>query len=59
MIWTLANQGDVHALLSAVLPYLKNPAKQEKARKAIDAISTGEAPPLRPGRGRPLKGSEK
>lgn len=54
-VWTLAYQKDVHDLLSAVLPYMKNPTKREQAAEAIDAISTREAPPLRPGRGRPLE----
>ena len=40
--WNLADQEEVHALLSAVLPHLKNPAKREEARKAMDAISTRE-----------------
>jgi hypothetical protein len=53
--WNLADQGDVHALLSAVLPHLKNPAKREQAAEAIDAICTREAQPLKPGRGRTTK----
>jgi DNA-binding XRE family transcriptional regulator len=57
-VWTLANQKDVHDFLSAVLPHLKNPAKRDQAREAVDAIATKEAPPLRPGRGRPLERPE-
>ncbi len=55
LIWTLADQEDVHALLSAVLPHLKKSAKREKALEAVHAISTRDAPPIRPGRGRPLE----
>ena len=58
LIWSLADQKDVHDLLSAVLPYLKTAAKRDKALKAVTAISTKGPPPLRPGRGRPLKRSE-
>ena len=56
--WNLADQEDVHDLLSAVVPYLKTRTKRDEALKAIDAISTRDAPPLRPGRGRPLKRSK-
>jgi hypothetical protein len=56
--WSLADQGDVHDLLSAVLPYLKNPTKRDEAQRAVSAISTRDAPPLRPGRGRTTKSPE-
>lgn len=56
--WTLADQEDVHDLLSAVLPYLKTRTKGEKALKAVAAISTRAAPPLRPGRGRTIERPE-
>jgi hypothetical protein len=39
--WNLADQEEVHALLSAVLPHLKNPAKREEARKAMDDLYEG------------------
>jgi hypothetical protein len=52
LIWTLANQKDVHDLLSAVLPYLKTRAKRDKAQRAVAEIATRDAPPLRPGRRR-------
>jgi hypothetical protein len=58
LIWTLADQQDVHDLLSAVLPHLKVPAKRDKANNAIADISSRDAPPLRPRRGRPLKHPE-
>jgi len=58
LIWTLADQRDVHALLSAVLPHLKTSAKREKAQRAVTEISTRGAPPLRPGRGGPVKHPE-
>ena len=54
-VWTLADQRDVHDFLSAVLPYLKNPTRRDEAQKAVNAIATKEAPPIRPGRGRPLE----
>jgi hypothetical protein len=57
-MWTLADQEEVHDLLSAVVPYLKNRTKRDEALKAIDAISTRGAPPLRPGRGRTTKPPE-
>ena len=54
LIWALADQKDVHDLLSAVLPYLKTPTKRDEALKAVTAISTRPAPPLKPGRGRTI-----
>jgi hypothetical protein len=51
-VWTLADQKDVHDLLTAVLPHLKYSAKREQALEAVTAISTRPAPPLRPGRRR-------
>jgi hypothetical protein len=56
--WSLADQEDVHDLLSAVLPYLKTRTKREKALKAVAAISTRAAPPLRSGRGRTIERPE-
>jgi hypothetical protein len=49
------DQEEVHDLLSAVLPYLKTSTKRDHALKAIAAISTRDAPPVRPGRGRTRK----
>ena len=57
-LWNLADEEEVHNFLSAVLPYLKTSTKRDEALEAITAISTKEAPPLRPGRGRPLKRRE-
>ena len=57
-LWTLADQEEVHNLLSAVLPYLKTSTKRDEALKAVAAISTRDAPPLRPGRGRTMKHPE-
>ena len=58
LIWTLADQEDVHYLLSAVLPYLKTRTKRDEALEAVAAISTRDAPPVRPRCGRATKRSE-
>jgi hypothetical protein len=42
-LWTLADQEDVHDLLSAVLPYLKTSTKRAEALEAEGAISTRDA----------------